>query len=93
MFFVLIRAEIGPTTVALASYKTNFPLAPKRKDAISQRSFYAQGVPNIDVTTLSGRLIVVEGADGSGRSTQIDRLVEWLEARKEWSRRDGVRVH
>ena len=26
-----------------------------------------------------GKLIVVEGADGSGRSTQIARLVEWLE--------------
>jgi len=26
-----------------------------------------------------GRLIVVEGADGSGRSTQIARLVTWLE--------------
>jgi len=24
-------------------------------------------------------LIAVEGADGSGRSTQIARLVEWLE--------------
>lgn len=46
-----------------------------------QRNFYGHGVPNIDVSTLSGRLIVVEGADGSGRSTQIERLVEWLEAR------------
>jgi dTMP kinase len=45
------------------------------------RSFYGHGVPNVDASTLSGRLIVVEGADGSGRSTQIERLVEWLEAR------------
>jgi|TARA_B100000678_G_scaffold177594_1_gene148153 dTMP kinase len=29
---------------------------------------------------LTGRLIVIEGADGSGRSTQIRRLVDWLEA-------------
>jgi dTMP kinase len=28
---------------------------------------------------LGGRLIVIEGADGSGRSTQIARLVDWLE--------------
>jgi dTMP kinase len=28
---------------------------------------------------LAGRLIVVEGADGSGRSTQIAMLVQWLE--------------
>ncbi len=45
------------------------------------RSFYGHGVPKIDLSKLSGRLIVVEGADGSGRSTQIERLVEWLEAR------------
>jgi dTMP kinase len=28
---------------------------------------------------LAGRLIVVEGADGSGRSTQIEMLLRWLE--------------
>lgn len=33
----------------------------------------------MDVSTLAGKLIVVEGADGSGRSTQIERLVQWLE--------------
>lgn len=49
--------------------------------APGQRRFYGQGIPNVDPSTLSGRLIVVEGADGSGRSTQIARLVEWLEAR------------
>jgi dTMP kinase len=49
--------------------------------APGQRRFYGQGIPGVDVSTLSGRLIVVEGADGSGRSTQINRLVQWLEAR------------
>jgi dTMP kinase len=49
--------------------------------APGQRRFYGHGIPNVDASTLSGRLIVVEGADGSGRSTQIARLVEWLEAR------------
>ena len=43
------------------------------------RRFYGQGVPGVDVTKLAGKLIVVEGADGSGRSTQIARLVQWLE--------------
>src|SRR5271168_2055005 len=43
------------------------------------RLFYGQGVPGVDVNRLAGKLIVVEGADGSGRSTQIARLVEWLE--------------
>jgi dTMP kinase len=45
----------------------------------SPRRFYGQGIPNVDVNRLAGKLIVVEGADGSGRSTQIARLVEWLE--------------
>jgi dTMP kinase len=43
------------------------------------RRFYGQGVPGVDISKLAGKLIVVEGADGSGRSTQIARLVEWLE--------------
>src|SRR5437867_4971987 len=42
--------------------------------------FYGHGIPRVDLEQLAGKLIVVEGADGSGRSTQIARLVEWLEA-------------
>jgi dTMP kinase len=44
------------------------------------RRFYGQGIPGVNLDELAGRLIVVEGADGSGRSTQIAMLVEWLEA-------------
>jgi dTMP kinase len=44
-----------------------------------QRRFYGQGIPGVRLEELTGRLIVVEGADGSGRSTQIARLVDWLE--------------
>lgn len=42
--------------------------------------FYGHGIPGVDVQKLTGKLIVVEGADGSGRSTQIALLVNWLEA-------------
>jgi len=45
----------------------------------SERRFYGHGIPRVDVEQLAGKLIVVEGADGSGRSTQIAMLVEWLE--------------
>ncbi len=45
--------------------------APKR--------FYGYGLPGVDLEDLTGRLIVIEGADGSGRSTQIRKLVHWLE--------------
>jgi len=43
------------------------------------KKFYIEPLPNCDVTKLSGKLIVLEGADGSGRSTQITRLKTWLE--------------
>jgi dTMP kinase len=43
------------------------------------RRFFGHGIPRVKPEELKGRLIVVEGADGSGRSTQIARLVEWLE--------------
>jgi dTMP kinase len=45
----------------------------------TERRFYGYGIPKVARDQLAGRLIVVEGADGSGRSTQIALLVEWLE--------------
>jgi dTMP kinase len=45
----------------------------------STHRFYGHGIPHVDSEELGGRLIVVEGADGSGRSTQIAELVNWLE--------------
>jgi len=46
----------------------------------SRRCFYGFGIPGAKPDELVGKLIVVEGADGSGRSTQIAKLVEWLES-------------
>lgn len=44
------------------------------------RGFYGHGLPGIDPEALQGALIVVEGADGSGRSTQIMMLRDALES-------------
>ena len=33
----------------------------------SQRRFYGHGIPRVELDQLAGKLIVVEGADGSGR--------------------------
>ena len=44
------------------------------------KRFLGHALPGIRPSELTGRLIVIEGADGSGRSTQIRRLVDWLEA-------------
>src|SRR6266481_2946299 len=46
-----------------------------------RRRYYGHGIPGVELNRLSGKLIVVEGADGSGRSTQIARLRMWLEGR------------
>jgi dTMP kinase len=44
-------------------------------------SFFGQGIPGIDPQELRGKLIVIEGADGVGRSTQLWLLKQWLETR------------
>ena len=44
------------------------------------KRFLGHALPGLRPSELTGRLIVIEGADGSGRSTQIRRLVDWLEA-------------
>jgi dTMP kinase len=45
----------------------------------SPKKWYGHGIPGVELQRLSGKLIVIEGADGSGRSTQITRLIEFLE--------------
>ena len=42
-------------------------------------SFFGEGLPEIDLTELKGKLIVLEGTDGVGRSTHIGLLKQWLE--------------
>src|ERR1700734_3391070 len=52
--------------------KSDFVEAPSR--------FYGTPLPGVKPEELSGTLVVVEGTDGSGRSTQISLLTEWLES-------------
>jgi dTMP kinase len=42
--------------------------------------FYGEGLPEVDLSELKGRLIVIEGPDGIGRSTQVAMLKPWLES-------------
>jgi dTMP kinase len=42
--------------------------------------FYGVPLPGVKLEELSGTLFVLEGTDGSGRSTQIALLTEWLES-------------
>jgi dTMP kinase len=51
---------------------------PARPDA--ERHFFGEPLIGVNPAELTGTLIVVEGMDGSGRSTQIALLQEWLES-------------
>lgn len=46
---------------------------------MSEAEFYGAGFPYREITDLPGKLIVLEGSDGVGRSTQTKLLRRWLE--------------
>jgi dTMP kinase len=46
---------------------------------MTQAEFYGAGFPYRSLSDYPGRLIVLEGTDGVGRSTQIAMLRRWLE--------------
>ena len=68
---VVTEAPPAPTAAAKA------PTA--GEDGASQ-FFYGEELVGFDPSEISGNLIVIEGMDGSGRSTQIALLQEWLES-------------
>jgi dTMP kinase len=47
---------------------------------ICTKKFYGRTPPEVRDEKFSGKLFVIEGADGSGRSTQIQQLGAWLES-------------
>ena len=53
------------------------PAAPEVDES---QVFFGEHLVGLDPTELNGTLIVIEGMDGSGRSTQIALLQEWLES-------------
>jgi dTMP kinase len=46
---------------------------------MAEAKFYGAGFPYKDLGDLPGKLIVLEGTDGVGRSSQINLLRKWLE--------------
>lgn len=46
---------------------------------MKESQFYGRGLPYKKLGRLKGSLIVIEGTDGVGRSTQIEQLKPWLE--------------
>jgi dTMP kinase len=63
------------------------PAAPPAKsaataedDGVGSQYFFGEPLVGFDPAEITGSLIVIEGMDGSGRSTQISLLQEWLES-------------
>jgi dTMP kinase len=69
------EGEAAPQTSSAPSSKA----APLAEDESSQ-SFFGEPLVGFDPGEITGTLIVIEGMDGSGRSTQITLLQEWLES-------------
>jgi dTMP kinase len=59
--------------------ETSAPRVPSADSEYSS-SFFGEHLVGLDPSELNGTLIVIEGMDGSGRSTQITLLQEWLES-------------
>src|SRR5689334_13652412 len=53
--------------------------APARTTDRRRFESYGEGVPGIDLSDLTGWLIVVEGTDGVGRTTHVNHLRSVLE--------------
>ena len=47
---------------------------------MKEMKFYGTALPGIEIEPYSGKLIVIEGTDGVGRSTHVGLLRTWLEA-------------
>ncbi len=58
---------------------------------LEEKKFFGRTLAEVRDATFSGQLFAIEGADGSGRSTQIARLTGWLEANGFAVRHIGLR--
>jgi dTMP kinase len=58
---------------------------------LKDRLFLGRRLPEVRDPQFPGKLFVIEGADGSGRSTQIAQLTKWLEANGYAVRHMGLR--
>jgi len=56
------------------------PKVASTTEDIGSQYFFGEPLVGFDPSEITGSLIVIEGMDGSGRSTQIALLQEWLES-------------
>ncbi len=73
------KEKLHPPAASAATETPSAPKPPSQESEYSQ-SFFGETLVGLDPSELNGTLIVIEGMDGSGRSTQITLLQEWLES-------------
>jgi dTMP kinase len=73
-----IVPSVRATPIATPKKTERLPVTETIAD--TNRYFFGEPLVGINPAELTGTLIVVEGMDGSGRSTQITLLQEWLES-------------
>ena len=71
------KEKINPVS---ASSEPSASKAAAPGDSEDAQFFFGEHLVGLDPSELHGTLIVIEGLDGSGRSTQIALLQEWLES-------------
>jgi dTMP kinase len=76
--------EKSPATEGAADgAATPTPIAAKSASVVEEEAshyFFGEPLVGFDPSEITGTLVVIEGMDGSGRSTQITLLQEWLES-------------
>jgi dTMP kinase len=80
------KDKAGTSAPAATAEVTSLPVtgpaakAANEEDAAASQYFFGEPLVGFDPSEITGSLIVIEGMDGSGRSTQITLLQEWLES-------------
>jgi len=78
--------EKEKTAVAVPTTETAAVTSPAASKTVvvteeaSSQYFFGEPLVGFDPSEITGSLVVIEGMDGSGRSTQIALLQEWLES-------------
>jgi dTMP kinase len=72
-------AVVAEPSLTPPSAGSQAKVAPQTEEEAAS-AFFAAPLPGFDSSDITGTLIVIEGMDGSGRSTQISLLQEWLES-------------
>ena len=62
-----------------------------RSAPVPRKKYFGRGLPYTDLDDLNGHLVVIEGSDGVGRSTQIRLLKSWLQI-KGFGGRMGLQI-